>query len=114
MSERVRARASPVSGAVPIAAQVVLSVFDDFTYADDTDPASPFQVTAREYRSALCKHCWSSWSRMPVRRRCAAKVTPSTRSRLARDRPDIPESSHASFRRCPTVDLATGRGDLVQ
>lgn len=23
---------------------------DDFTYADDTDPASPFQVTAREYQ----------------------------------------------------------------
>jgi len=98
-------------GAVPIAAQVALSVVGDFTYADDTDLASPFQVTARDTRSALCKHCWSSWSRMPVRwRRCEAKPTPSMRSRLARD--DLSSgSSHASFR-CATVDLATGRGDL--
>lgn len=37
---------------VPVSAQVALSVFDDFTYTDDTDPASPFEVAAREHQAA--------------------------------------------------------------
>lgn len=37
-------------GAVPISGQVGLSVFNDFTYADDADPSSPFEVTVREFQ----------------------------------------------------------------
>lgn len=38
--------------AVPTGDQVALSVFDDFTYADPTDPTEPGQVTPREHQSA--------------------------------------------------------------
>ena len=34
-----------------VSPQVALSVFEDFTYADLTDPASPFEVTAREHQA---------------------------------------------------------------
>lgn len=37
--------------AVPVSAQVALSVFEDFTYADPTDPASPFEVTPRDHQA---------------------------------------------------------------
>jgi hypothetical protein len=36
---------------VPVSSQVALSVFDDFIYADPTDPASPFEVTVRDHQS---------------------------------------------------------------
>lgn len=35
---------------VPVSAQVALSVFDDFTYTDVTDPTSPFEVTVRDHQ----------------------------------------------------------------
>jgi NAD(P)H-dependent FMN reductase len=38
--------------AVPLGSQVALSVFDDVTYADPTDPTSPFTVTPREHQAA--------------------------------------------------------------
>lgn len=38
--------------AVPISAQVALSVFDDFTYPDLDDPVSPATVAAREHQEA--------------------------------------------------------------
>lgn len=38
--------------ALPIGDQVALSVFDDFTYADPTDPTEPGQVTPRDHQSA--------------------------------------------------------------
>lgn len=38
--------------AVPISSQVTLSVFEDFTYADPSDPTSPATVTAREHQTA--------------------------------------------------------------
>lgn len=38
--------------AVPVAAQVALSIFEDFSYADPTDPASPGTVLAREHQTA--------------------------------------------------------------
>lgn len=37
--------------AVPTGSQVALSVFDDFTYTDPTDPTSPGTVTARDHQS---------------------------------------------------------------
>lgn len=37
---------------VPVSAQVALSVFDDFTYTDDADPASPFEVAARDHQAS--------------------------------------------------------------
>lgn len=37
---------------VPVGTQVALSVFDDFSYTDDTDPASPFEVTARDHQTS--------------------------------------------------------------
>ena len=37
---------------VPVSAQVALSVFDDFAYTDDTDPASPFEVAARDHQAS--------------------------------------------------------------
>ena len=38
--------------AVPTSSQVALSVFEDFTYADATDPTSPATVTPREHQDA--------------------------------------------------------------
>lgn len=38
--------------AVPVSAQVALSVFDDFTYTDLTDPTSPFELTPRDHQAA--------------------------------------------------------------
>ncbi|MGF1661560.1 MAG: NADPH-dependent FMN reductase [Kineosporiaceae bacterium] len=38
--------------AVPLGSQVALSVFEDVTYADPTDPASPFTLTPREHQTA--------------------------------------------------------------
>jgi len=35
---------------VSVSPQVALSVFEDFTYADLTDPASPFEVTVRDHQ----------------------------------------------------------------
>lgn len=37
--------------ALPIGDQVALSVFDDFTYADPTDPTAPGQVTPRDHQA---------------------------------------------------------------
>jgi len=37
---------------VPISAQVSLSVFEDFSYTDLTDPASPFEVTVRDHQAS--------------------------------------------------------------
>lgn len=37
--------------AVPVSPRVTLSVFDDFTYADPTDPLSPFELTPREHKA---------------------------------------------------------------
>lgn len=37
-------------GAVPMSGQVALSVFEDFSYDDDDDPASAFTVTARAFQ----------------------------------------------------------------
>jgi len=38
--------------ALPVASQVALSVFEDFSYADPTDPTSPGTVAAREHQTA--------------------------------------------------------------
>jgi NAD(P)H-dependent FMN reductase len=38
--------------AVPLGSQVALSVFDDVTYVDPTDPTSPFTLTPREHQTA--------------------------------------------------------------
>ena len=38
--------------AVPVSSQVALSVFEDFTHADPSDPTSPATVTAREHQAA--------------------------------------------------------------
>ncbi len=37
---------------LPLSTQVPLSVFDDFSYADLTDPTSPFTVTPRDHQCA--------------------------------------------------------------
>lgn len=38
--------------AIPVSPQIALSMFEDFTYDDLTDPASPFKVTVRQHQDA--------------------------------------------------------------
>lgn len=69
-------------GAVPTASLVGLSVFEDFTYADVSDPASPAAVDPRDHQAtdlATLFHDLRTVGEalLPLRREACAALVPA-------------------------------------